>query len=41
MVDSGASMHMVSTTVLNSAELGNREDLGKSDDGGNSQRRGG
>ena len=37
VVDSGASMHMVSRKELNSAELANREDLKESDDGGNSQ----
>ena len=39
MVDSGASMHMVSKRDLNSAEFGDREDIKKSDDGGDCQRR--
>ena len=40
VVDSGASMHVVSRKDLNSAELENRKDLKKSNDGCNSQRRG-
>ena len=40
VVDSGASMHMLSRKDLNSAELETVKSLKKSDDGGNSQRRG-
>ena len=39
VVDSGASMHMVSKTDLNSA-VGDHEDIEKSDDGDDGQRRG-
>ena len=37
-VDSGASMHMISKKDLTSAELENRDDIKKSDDGFYSQR---
>ena len=37
VVDSGASMHMISKKDLNSSELENRDDIEKSDDGYNSQ----
>ena len=40
VVDSGASMHMVSKKDLNKAELETREDIEKSDDGNDFQRRG-
>ena len=40
MVDSGASMHMVSKKDLNKSRIGDCEDIEKSDDGGDSQRRG-
>ena len=37
VVDSGASVHMISKKVLNSAELGIRDNIKKFDDGYNSQ----
>ena len=37
VVDSGASMHMISKKDLNSVWIGNRDDIEKSDDGYNSQ----
>ena len=37
VVDTGASMHMISKKYLNSAELENRDDIKKSDDGFYSQ----
>ena len=37
VVDSGASMHMVSK--IEQSRIGDREDIEKSDDGGESQRR--
>ena len=40
VVDSGASMHMVSKRDLNSAELENHEDFEESDYGDDGQRRG-
>ena len=39
-VDSGASMHVVSVKDLNFAEFGDHEDIKKSDNGDDGQRRG-
>ena len=40
VVDSGASLHMLSKRDLNSAEIGDHEDIEESDDGDDGQRRG-
>ena len=40
VVDSGASVHIVTKRDLNSAEFGDHEDLKESDDGDDGQRRG-
>ena len=39
VVDSGASMHMVSKKDLKQSQIGDREDIEKSDDANDSQRR--